>query len=113
MKTRIIVLTALSLAALNVFHVDSASAKSKKYTITQRQEALNAKVTKGEKNNELTKKEADKFRDRLSDVTDHIAKAKEKNGGKLSYKDEGKIEKSLNGISVDVEKTGTRQENNF
>jgi hypothetical protein len=41
---------------------------------------------------------------KLQDVSDKIAKMKDKNGGKLSYKDEGKIEKTLNDISLNIKK---------
>ncbi len=74
------------------------------WTITQRQAALTQEVDAGQRANELTLKEANGFRDRLAGVTSDIAKDKAKNAGKLSYKDEGKIEKSLNSISVDIQK---------
>ncbi len=104
MKKGFVLLSALSLLVMSVVSIEAVSAKSKTWTITERQEALNSKVSKGEKSNELTKKEADKLRSRLQDVNDKIAKAKLKNGGKLSYKDEGKMEKMLNSISVDMDK---------
>jgi len=104
MKKGVVLLSALSLLIMSVVSIDAASAKSKTWTITERQEALSSKVSKGETSNELTKKEADKLRSRLQDVSDKIAKSKLKNGGKLSYKDEGKMEKMLNSISVDMDK---------
>jgi hypothetical protein len=104
MPNKVALLILLSAVSISVCQIDSVSAKAKQWTITERQQALSSKVDKGEKSNELTKKEADKLRSRLSDVDDKIQKAKDKNGGKLSYKDEGKIEKILNSISVDLDK---------
>ncbi|HEY9715221.1 MAG TPA: hypothetical protein V6C72_17250, partial [Chroococcales cyanobacterium] len=77
-----------------------AAVAKRAYTITERQEKLQREITKDERSKELTKKEADGLRQDLQDITNRIAKMKEKNGGKLSYKDEGKIEKSLNGVSL-------------
>jgi hypothetical protein len=104
MKVRIYLLFVLTIAAITLFQLDEAIAKSRHWTITDRQVALSSKVTAGEKSNELTKKEADKFRSRLQDVDERINKAKAKNGGKLSYKDQGKIESALNDISIDLQK---------
>lgn len=77
---------------------------AKKWTVTQRQEQLAKETGTGEKANELTKKEADDVRSDLADISSRIAKMKEKNGGKLSYKDEGKIEKALNDVSLKIQK---------
>ena len=104
MKLRLAVLFALGVAAIVNCQFGSVVAKAKQWTVTQRQEALLAKVNKGEKSNELTKKEADKLRQRLSDLSEKIEKEKSKNGGKLSYKDEGKAEKALNSISLELDK---------
>lgn len=80
-----------------------ATAK-KPMTITQRMEALGADINRDQKSGDLTKKEADNLRDELTKVREKIAKMKGKNGGKLSYKDEGKIEKNLNDVSLDMKK---------
>ncbi|MBX9687183.1 MAG: hypothetical protein K2X27_10805 [Candidatus Obscuribacterales bacterium] len=104
MKSTLIALIALGLVCGAFANPDAAIAKGKKWTITERQEELSKQVDKGEKSNELTKKEADKLREKLLDVNSRIDKMKLKNGGKLSYKDEGKIEKELNDISIDIQK---------
>ncbi len=104
MKKQFIMLSALSLALFASSMVEPAFAKSKHWTIAQRQVALQSRVGKGERSFELTKAEADKFRDRLADASSRIEKMKSKNGGKLSYKDQGKIENELNAISIDIEK---------
>ena len=105
MKSRFYLPFVLGLAvSIFFFQPAATSAKAKHWTITDRQQALSVKVTAGEKSNNLTKKEADKLRKRLQAVNEHISNAKTKNGGQLSYKDQGKIEKELNGISVDLDK---------
>lgn len=76
----------------------------KKYTITDRQTELRRLIAKGQRNNELTLKEANKLTGKLDDIAADIEKYKSKNGGKLSYKDEGKIEKRLNSVSIDLKK---------
>ncbi len=83
--------------------VTEASAKPK-VTITMRIERLTAKINKSQKSNELTLKEADHLREDIADINAKIEKAKEKNGGKLSYADENKIEKDLNKVSLKITK---------
>jgi septal ring factor EnvC (AmiA/AmiB activator) len=83
---------------------NAMAAKSKVWTITDRQMELRRRVEKGLKGSELTAKEAKKLNDHLNDIDTDINKMKTKNAGKLSYKDEGKIEKRLNDISLDLEK---------
>jgi hypothetical protein len=104
MKFRVLATATGCLLSLTILVSNCPAEAAKHYTITQRQEMLNKEVTAGLKANELTLKEANKLKDRLTDVTNHIAKMKEKNAGKLSYKDEGKVEKDLNAISVDMQK---------
>ncbi len=77
---------------------------ARKYTITKRVNALTWKVNAGQKSGELTLKEADDLRSKLSDVNNKIAKCQAKNGGKLSYADENAVEKDLNKVSLRVEK---------
>jgi hypothetical protein len=96
-------MVAISLMAVGIFSQNPALAK-RNWTVTQRQVQLNKEVTGGQKANELTLKEATDLRDRLSGITNDEQKMKSKNGGKLSYKDEGKLEKKLNSISVDMQK---------
>lgn len=88
--------------------VDSVDA-AKKWTVTQRQVELRKRVAKGQKDNELTLKESEKFNNRLDEIGSDIDKYKSKNGGKLSYKDEGKIEKRLNNLSIDIQKAELRK----
>ncbi len=75
-----------------------------KWTITERQEALNSEITAKEKAGELTAAEADKFRSCSKKVTSKIDKMKTKNEGKLSYANITTIEKDLNKLSTDIHK---------
>lgn len=88
---------------------EALSANQKKptkkvYTVTDRQVELRKKVDVAFKANELTEKEAAKLTDELTDIAEAIEKAKAKNAGKLSYKDEGKAEKRLNKVSLSITK---------
>ena len=94
--------TTVSLAAGAISALPSLAKRP--ITITQRQEALQRDISKDEKSNELTKKEADGLRSDLQDIANKINKMKAKNGNKLAYKDEGKIEKDLNGVSLHLKK---------
>jgi len=78
-------------------------AEAKKWTITQRQEALSSEINKGQKSGDLTLKEADGLRDEASGISEKIEKMKSNNGGKLSYADENKIEKALNKLSQRIQ----------
>ena len=78
--------------------------EAKKWTITQRQVEEQKRISSGEKSGELTKKKQLIRRSDMSDLAARIDKMKSKNGGKLSYKDEGKIEKSLNDVTLKIEK---------
>lgn len=89
--------------------MDAAYAKKKVYTITDRQVELRNKVEASFKANELTQKEQTKLIGDLDSVDASIVKMKEKNGGKLSYKDEGKLEKSLNRVSLTLSKYGLKK----
>lgn len=82
----------------------ATAAPAKTWTIYQRQVAEQSRIRKGEKSGELTKKEADGLRDDMKDIDNKIAKAKSKNGGKISIKDQGKIEKALNDVTLKIEK---------
>jgi predicted transglutaminase-like cysteine proteinase len=103
-KAVMVMVAAAVLGASSLIQASPVSARSAHYTITQRQVQLTREVNAGLKANELTLKEATKLRERMTDVNSSISKMKEKNGGKLSYKDQGKVEKSLNSISVDMQK---------
>ena len=97
---------ALSISACFCLSVafNQAVCAKRPITITQRQEALQRDILKDQKSMELTKKEADGLRDDMSDIASRITKMKSKNGGKLSYADEGKVEKSLNDVSLKIKK---------
>jgi hypothetical protein len=82
----------------------TTAAPARTWTIHQRQLAEQSRITKGEKSGELTKKEADGLRQDMADIDGKIAKAKAKNGNKISIKDQGKIEKSLNDVTLKIEK---------
>jgi hypothetical protein len=101
MKYKKAVVAALSLALLLV-GVNGVEAK--KWTITQRQEALSSEINKGQKSGDLTLKEADALRGEASGISEKIEKMKSNNGGKLSYADENKVEKSLNKLSQRIQK---------
>jgi hypothetical protein len=81
-----------------------AAEAKRTYTITNRITTLTSKVNAGQKSGELTLKEADNLRDKLADVNSRISKFQAKNGGKLSYADENKIEKDLNDVSLKLSK---------
>jgi septal ring factor EnvC (AmiA/AmiB activator) len=75
-----------------------------RYTINQRQVRLQKEISQGVKANELTQKEADDLKSSMADIDSRIAKMKEKNAGKISIKDQKKLEKSLNDVSVKITK---------
>ncbi len=77
---------------------------SAKYTITDRQVSLEKKVDSAYAANQLTLKETDNLKGKLKWVKDEEQKMKDKNGGKLSYKDKTTLERSLNGISEKLQK---------
>jgi len=80
------------------------SADAKRWTVYERQCALNKRVDKAERAKELTFKEAVGLRDTLADIEEDKQKAMNKNNGKLSYSDEDKLEKRLNKVSADIHK---------
>lgn len=102
MKRALIGITAVSLlvglAALSPW------AEARKWTIYERQVAEQKRINSGEHSGELTKKEADGLREDMSDMANRINKMKDKNGGRLSYADEGKLEKNLNKVTLKIEK---------
>lgn len=101
---KLIAILCCGVIATGIISQSDADAK-KKYTVYERQVELRKRVDKGQKDNELTLKEADGYRNRLDDINADVEKYKSKNGGKLSYKDEGKIEKRLNNLSLDIQKS--------
>lgn len=94
---------ALSLVAAISWCCATNDAEAKKWTITQRHEALSKEIAKGEKSGELTLKEAEGLRSECDKITARIDKMKSKNGGKLSYTDENRLEKDLNKLSQRIQ----------
>jgi hypothetical protein len=95
---------AVGLSLISISILTSPATAKRPYTITERIETFQKDIARDQKTGDLTKKEADDLRDSLSKVNEKITKMKSKNGGKLSYKDEGKIEKELNDVSLDLKK---------
>lgn len=95
--------------ALTSVTVTAAPAEAKKLakkpmTITDRIEELSKKIDAGQKANELTLDESEDLRKSMTKLNEKIDKWKEKNGGKLSYKDQNSAEKELNKISLKLQK---------
>lgn len=93
-----------SLSLLLITSVSAGSVQAKKLSVYERQVKLTKEVEKAQSNKELTLKEADHLRERLTNLNERKEKMMSKNAGKLSYKDEEKLEKTLNSISVDIQK---------
>jgi len=77
---------------------------AKRWTITQRQEALLKEIDSSFKANQLTAKEHDDLREEQQKIIAREKSMKEKNGGKISYEDNRKLEKDLNALSVKLQK---------
>lgn len=99
----ILAIVAIACGTSNIPSADAAP-KKKVYTIYDRQVELRKKVEKAFKANELTEKEMGKLNGQLDDINADVDKMKAKNGGKLSYADEGKLEKRLNKVSLSLQK---------
>lgn len=84
--------------------VQDASAKAKKWTVTQRQEALSKEINAGQKSGDLTAKEADALKEQAAKIEAKIVKMKAKNDGKLSFDNENTLEKDLNKLSMRIQK---------
>jgi hypothetical protein len=106
MKVQIIaiMIAATVLGGIGTTPVTAAPKAKKVYTVTDRQVELRKKADAAFKHNELTEKQVTSINGDLDDINGDIEKMKSKNGGKLSYKDEGKIEKRLNKISLTLTK---------
>jgi hypothetical protein len=104
MLVRKILLSAVLLSTVASVTFSAPSLAAKKWTVTQRQEALYAEINKALKANNLTLKEANDLKDEHAGIIDKEKKMKDKNGGKLSPEDENKIEKSLNTLSEHLQK---------
>jgi hypothetical protein len=79
-------------------------AAARKWTVTERQEALSKDIDAAFKSNQLTLKERDDLKSQHQKISDRISSMQKKNGGKLSYDDNRKLEKDLNGLSVKLQK---------
>ncbi len=93
------VVSALAVLAMLQVATPSSEARAHRYTVTQRHEILAAKINRMEKAGELTLREAKDLREDNQDVWKKVVRMKEKNGGKLSYKNIADVEKDLNRIS--------------
>lgn len=76
-----------------------AEARAPRYTISQRHNALIAKINRFQRTGELTMREANSLREDDHDIRRREARMRSKNGGKLSYSDINKIERELNDLS--------------
>lgn len=99
MKKPIIYLALLIAMTASASTVE-ARKHTKPYTITDREEILAKKIDVAYKDNQLTLKEQKNLQDKLDRVRTDEQKMKDKNGGKLSYKDQTSLEKELNSIST-------------
>jgi hypothetical protein len=102
MICRSVVALASALVVAGYIGLMPQNAQAKSWTITQRQEKLSREITQGRKSGELTLKEADSLQNGLDDLISKEGKMKDSNAGKLSYKDQEKLEKELNKISVQM-----------
>lgn len=79
-------------------------ADARRWTIYQRQVKLAREIDQGQRSGDLTLKEADNLRHEQAKINSRIAEMKAKNGGKISYEDQNKLEKMLNQLSVSIKK---------
>ena len=73
-------------------------------TVTDRQEALFKEINSDYKANQLTLDEKNDLIAQHKKIIDKETSMKSKNGGKLSYEDNQKLEKSLNDLSQKLQK---------
>ncbi|CAN5342866.1 hypothetical protein BH11CYA1_BH11CYA1_47730 [soil metagenome] len=104
MRSLSILLATAMLLQVTMAMPQSAEARARRYTITQRHNALVAKINRFQRSGELTLKEADSLRNENADILRREARLKSKNGGKLSYKDIAHIEDDLNDLSNKIHK---------
>lgn len=96
---RIVVLSTM------IFSMFPAGSMAETMTIWQRQKALMTNINQGQKNNQLTDKEAKSLRKKLSAVSKKKAKMqRDADGGKLSSENVMELEKDMNDISVEIKK---------
>ena len=77
---------------------------AKKYTVTQRQDALLKEIQADYKANQLTLEEKNDLVAQRQKIVDRENSMKQKNGNKLSYEDDRKLEKDLNSLSEKLQK---------
>lgn len=88
-----------------IFSMFPLGSMAETMTIWQRQKALMTNINQGQKNNQLTDKEAKSLRKKLSAVSKKKAKMqRDANGGKLSSENVIELEKDMNDISVEIKK---------
>jgi len=96
-------LTTLALSLCLAVH--PVVAKGKVWTIEARQAKLMQDVNDGQKSKQLTKKQSDRLRSDLADVSRKKKKMKSKNNGAALTEDQKKeLEGDLNSISDDIHK---------
>ena len=104
MRPLSILLATTMLLQITMYLPQSAEARARKYTITQRHAALMSKINRFQRSGELTLKEADSLRNENADICRRESRMKSHNGGKLSYKDIAHIEDDLNDLSNKIHK---------
>lgn len=91
--------------SIMIFSMFPAGSMAETMTIWQRQKALMTNINQGQKNNQLTDKEAKSLRKKLSAVSKKKAKMqRDADGGKLSSENVIELEKDMNDISVEIKK---------
>lgn len=101
----LLLLASLLIASSVGFLSNEVDAKTaKKWTITERTEALKKEIDDGQKAGELTAKEGESLKEQAGKVDAKIVKMKSKNDGKLSYDNENTLEKDLNKLSLRIQK---------
>ena len=91
--------------SIMIFSMFPAGSMAETMAIWQRQKALMTNINQGQKNNQLTDKEAKSLRKKLSAVSKKKAKMqRDADGGKLSSENVIELEKDMNDISVEIKK---------
>jgi hypothetical protein len=98
MRNRTPAIGAILITLFMLASTDASFAK-RHWTVTERQQALLAEINTAQKANQLTLKEADNLRDDQRKIVEKEQSMKDKNGGKLSVKDNTSLERSLNDLS--------------
>ncbi|MBU6453710.1 MAG: hypothetical protein KGS72_18160 [Cyanobacteria bacterium REEB67] len=104
-KSAAVASLAIALAtSVNLASAVGALAKDKVWTIDTRAARLMQEINEGQKNGELTVKEAKKLRSDLADIAHRKKLMKGDNDGKVSPEDRNKIEGDLNKVSAKIKK---------